>query len=71
MANSRGFLKSARAKADSLPAIDYGEVARVAYELYEQRGRQSGHDLEDWLQAESIVRGRAGNSSRFSFTHRA
>ena len=23
-----------------------------AYELYEARGRESGHDLEDWLRAE-------------------
>jgi hypothetical protein len=26
-----------------------------AYELYEQRGRREGHDLEDWLKAESEV----------------
>ena len=24
-----------------------------AYELYEQRGREDEHDLDDWLQAES------------------
>ena len=24
-----------------------------AYELYEQRGREDGHDLDDWFQAES------------------
>ena len=24
-----------------------------AYELFEQRGRQDGHDLEDWLQAQT------------------
>jgi hypothetical protein len=24
-----------------------------AYELYEQRGRIDGHDLQDWLQAEA------------------
>ena len=23
-----------------------------AYELYEARGREDGHDLDDWLQAE-------------------
>ena len=23
-----------------------------AYELYEKRGREHGHDLDDWLQAE-------------------
>jgi hypothetical protein len=26
-----------------------------AYELFEQRGREDGHDLDDWLQAESEV----------------
>lgn len=26
-----------------------------AYELYEQRGREDGHDVEDWLQAEGEV----------------
>jgi hypothetical protein len=30
-----------------------------AYELYERRGRQDGHDLEDWLQAESEIIGNA------------
>ena len=27
-------------------------IRRRAYELYEQRGRNDGHDLNDWLQAE-------------------
>jgi Protein of unknown function (DUF2934) len=27
-----------------------------AYELYEQRGRICGHDVQDWLQAETEVR---------------
>ncbi len=26
-----------------------------AYELFEQRGREDGHDLDDWLQAESEI----------------
>jgi len=29
------------------------QVRRRAFELYEQRGREGGHDLNDWLQAES------------------
>jgi DUF2934 family protein len=29
------------------------QVRRRAYELYEQRGRNDGHELDDWLQAES------------------
>ncbi len=31
----------------------YDILARRAYELFEGRGRQDGHDLEDWLRAES------------------
>ncbi len=31
------------------------EIERVAYGLYEQRGRIEGHDWEDWLEAERIV----------------
>ena len=32
--------------------IQEEDVARRAFELYEARGCQDGHDLEDWLQAE-------------------
>ena len=31
------------------------QVRLRAYELYEQRGRERGHDLDDWFQAESEV----------------
>ena len=30
-------------------------VEKKAYELFEKRGCQSGHDWEDWLEAERIV----------------
>ena len=30
-------------------------VEKKAYELFEQRGCQSGHDWDDWLEAERIV----------------
>ena len=29
------------------------QIAVRAYELFEQRGREDGHDLDDWLQAEA------------------
>jgi Protein of unknown function (DUF2934) len=29
------------------------QIRRRAYELYEQSGRNDGHELDDWLQAES------------------
>jgi Protein of unknown function (DUF2934) len=31
-------------------------IAKKAYELYEQRGRQAERDVEDWLKAEEQVR---------------
>jgi len=31
-------------------------IAKKAYELYEQRGRQAERHLEDWLEAEELVR---------------
>jgi hypothetical protein len=31
------------------------EVRRKAYQLYEQRGKTDGHDIDDWLNAESQV----------------
>jgi len=38
------------------PPVDFQEqVRRRAYELYEQRGRKDGYELDDWLQAESEV----------------
>ena len=33
-------------------SIPHEDIAKRAFELYEARGRQNGHDLEDWLQAE-------------------
>ena len=34
------------------PTVNGGDVARRAYDLYLARGREPGHDVEDWLQAE-------------------
>jgi hypothetical protein len=41
------------------PEVDtHEEISSRAYELYVERGRESGHDLEDWLQAEMEVTAR-------------
>jgi hypothetical protein len=29
------------------------QIRRRAYALYEQRGREDGHDVDDWLRAEA------------------
>ena len=35
-------------------------IACKAHELYEQRGGSSGRDLDDWLEAERLVRQELG-----------
>jgi len=37
-------------------------IAKKAYELYEQRGRQGERDVEDWLKAEELVRKEMNNT---------
>jgi hypothetical protein len=37
-------------------------IAKKAYELYEQRGRQGERDVEDWLKAEEFVRKKMNNT---------
>jgi hypothetical protein len=32
------------------------DIARRSYKLYEERGNEHGHDLDDWLQAERELR---------------
>jgi hypothetical protein len=43
----------AETQATKSPVDLEEQVHRRAFELNEQRGRENGHDLEDWLQAES------------------
>lgn len=52
------LLRTHRSKKAEEQPLDNGEVARVAYRLYEERGCAAGHALEDWLKAEAIVRRR-------------
>lgn len=58
---------SAKVKAQPAPAIRrtdnpielpegmWERISRKAYELWEERGRQDGNALRDWLDAEEIV----------------
>ncbi len=41
----------------------YEEIAKVAYELYEKRGRGDGCHVDDWLEAERIVMARRADSA--------
>src|SRR5882672_1835506 len=38
--------------AEEMSMANHNEIERRAYELYEERGREGGHDWEDWFQAE-------------------
>ena len=38
-----------------MTAVAHDTIAHRAYELYEQRGREPGHDLDDWLMAEHDI----------------
>ncbi len=44
---------------DALITKDRNRIAMKAYELYEERGCLDGHALEDWLRAETILKGTA------------
>jgi len=48
-------VKAPATPSESLPLEE--RIRRRAYELYVQRGNQSGSELDDWLQAEEEIRG--------------
>ena len=48
---SHNGLEKAHSSSDHV----YGRVAVLAYSMYEQRGRQDGHDIEDWIEAEKTI----------------
>lgn len=35
------------------------QIRARAYEIYEQRGKNEGHDVDDWLQAEAELTGKS------------
>ena len=37
------------------PEVTEDAIRKRAYELFEQRGCEPGHDAEDWLQAEAEI----------------
>ena len=42
-------------KASTLNLEVQDAISSCAYRLYEQRGREHGHDVDDWLRAEGEV----------------
>jgi hypothetical protein len=56
MANTSAIPTSSTKTQTTISTIDLQEkVRRRAFELYELRGREDGHELDDWLQAESEI----------------
>lgn len=53
--NGRKAVSAVRNEPAKLPASIEEQIRRRAYELYEQRGREDGRDLEDWYRAEAEV----------------
>lgn len=37
------------------------EIGKLAYQFFVERGYKHGHDQEDWLRAERIVKARRSN----------
>ena len=64
MARSIGGRDRRTVERDESPQIRREEVARLAYQLFEQRGRAHGHDWEDWLRAEQMVWQRQAATAR-------
>ena len=57
MARLAGIMRQ-RPASGVVKAVNAEAIARVAYELFERRGRAHGHDQEDWFEAERILRQR-------------
>jgi len=51
----RATKKQPTTDISELQEFEY-QIRRRAYELYEERGREDGHELEDWLHAEEEIR---------------
>jgi Protein of unknown function (DUF2934) len=47
--------RAPKARVDAPATTEY-DIARRAYDLYLARGREPGHQLDDWLQAERELR---------------
>ncbi len=42
-------------------------IRNRAYQLYEERGCENGHDLDDWLTAEAEVMGKKTSESAIAY----
>lgn len=54
--NGQAARTASSGRTSALTAAQRNEVARIAYQLWVEGGRQHGRDREDWAKAETIVR---------------
>jgi hypothetical protein len=52
-------IKRNRRTKDTSQMVTDVEISRLAYEIYEARGRIDGGQLDDWLQAEQQLSSRS------------
>ncbi len=55
---STDLTKKLPAAVTSYPQDLEHQIRQRAHELYEARGREDGHELEDWLRAEEEIAGK-------------
>jgi hypothetical protein len=56
MPKDRTQKPTANIATESHPNLEE-EIRRRAYEIYGERGREDGRDVEDWLRAEAEITG--------------
>ena len=56
MVRMRGVTLRRKRDRRKLPRPSTDDIAHRAFELYEQRGGEHGHDWDDWFQAERELR---------------
>jgi hypothetical protein len=54
--SARSATQGATAGARDTEQPAYDDIARRAYELYQERGGNEGQDMDDWLRAEAELR---------------
>lgn len=60
-AQIKDFKKAPEVRKNVIPINLDEEIRRRAYELWEQRGHESGHETEHWLLAETEILSRYTN----------
>ncbi len=53
-----GALRQGNTQGQYRVSSDSAEVQRLAYQFFVDRGFEHGHDEEDWLRAEAVVKNR-------------